>query len=123
MSPAARFVSFALPPIALAGAIFVLSSQESLGGPGFFGSDKVAHFCAYALLAFLTARALWHYGQFRSARWGGALVAIAYGVSDEFHQSFVPGRTSDWRDLVADAIGAAVGASLYVYAVTRRASQ
>jgi VanZ family protein len=36
--------------------------------------------------------------------------ATAYGVSDEFHQRFVPGRTADVRDVAADAIGASAAA-------------
>jgi VanZ family protein len=37
------------------------------------------------------------------------LVTVAYGVSDEFHQSFVPGRVADAYDLLTDAIGALAG--------------
>jgi VanZ family protein len=38
--------------------------------------------------------------------WG---LAVLYGLSDEWHQSFVPGRTPDIVDIVTDAFGAAVG--------------
>ena len=47
---------------------------------------------------------------------GGMLLAVlltvAYGLTDEVHQSFVPGRTPELRDLAADALGAAAGAGL-----------
>ncbi|MCA9424620.1 MAG: VanZ family protein, partial [Candidatus Omnitrophica bacterium] len=40
------------------------------------------------------------------------LIAIAlsalYGISDEFHQSFVPERTSDIFDWFADLVGASL---------------
>ena len=36
--------------------------------------------------------------------------ATAYGISDEFHQWFVPGRTADVHDVMADAIGATLAA-------------
>jgi VanZ family protein len=36
------------------------------------------------------------------------LIATAYGVTDELHQRYVPHRTADVADLVADALGAAV---------------
>ena len=41
-----------------------------------------------------------------------ASIAVAYGVTDEWHQSFVPGRDADLWDVVADALGAtlAIGA-------------
>jgi VanZ family protein len=37
------------------------------------------------------------------------LISVAYGVSDEFHQSFVPGRQASADDLLTDAIGALAG--------------
>ena len=39
------------------------------------------------------------------------ILAVCYGISDEFHQSFVSGRTSSVVDLLADAVGALVGIS------------
>ena len=39
------------------------------------------------------------------------VVAVGYGMSDEFHQSFVSGRTTSLGDLLADAVGAFVGIS------------
>ena len=37
------------------------------------------------------------------------ILGTLYGFSDELHQYFVPGRFSDWRDAVADAVGVALG--------------
>jgi VanZ family protein len=39
------------------------------------------------------------------------LIATAYGISDEIHQLWTPQRSADWRDVVADASGAALGAA------------
>lgn len=64
------------------------------------------HFLAYFILAFCFHWALLP----KTHSWSGkglvVLLCIAYGVTDEFHQRFVPGRVPDWFDLRNDAIGA-----------------
>ncbi|MDH3980911.1 MAG: VanZ family protein, partial [Gammaproteobacteria bacterium] len=47
-----------------------------------------------------------------------ALTAL-YGVLDEFHQSFVPGRNADVLDVLADASGALLGAGLLFFTVRK----
>ncbi len=74
-------------------------------------SDKVAHAVGYGVLGALVVRAL--VGGFpRPVNAAAAVIAVVmsvlYGVSDEWHQSFVPGRTADVSDLVADGTGAAI---------------
>lgn len=92
--------------------IFFLSSLPDPGtAPGGF-SDKILHVLAYATLgaAFLFALA-----DARPQRITIAAAVIAvflgtlYGISDEWHQSMVPDRTVEFLDLVADAVGAAIG--------------
>ena len=86
------------------------------------GLDKLAHFAVYALLAFLAARAFATRPSADRAcvlPWAAALFAVLYGLSDEIHQSFVPGRNADLWDLVADACGAIVGALVYRWTVAR----
>ena len=80
--------------------------------------DKLAHLGEYGLLGFLLLRAL--SGSF--PRWslraivGLALVlTILYGVGDEWHQSWVPLRTPDPLDLMADALGAALAAGFWIW--------
>ncbi|MEX2043905.1 MAG: VanZ family protein, partial [Opitutus sp.] len=41
------------------------------------------------------------------------VVAAVFGATDEWHQSFVPGRTSEWADWIADALGAALAVMMY----------
>lgn len=98
-----------------AAALFWQSSSSDAGSfLGFLpsGSDKVLHAGAYAVLGGLLTAAT-------SNPVLGVALAIAYGVSDEIHQSFVPGRDASVGDLVADAVGAALGAGLVVYLVRR----
>lgn len=44
---------------------------------------------------------------------------IAYGLLDEWHQSFVPGRFSDFGDVVADTVGAAIGILVFAWIARR----
>lgn len=75
--------------------------------------DKGLHFLEYAILGGLCAHAALrtfpHHSRVRAVLLG-AFLAASWGLTDELHQSFVPERTSDLYDLVADALGATVGA-------------
>lgn len=92
--------------------IFYLSSlsvsPEQL--PPFFMFDKVLHLVEYGILGFLLYRAL------REESWTGKpillafVIGMAYGITDEFHQYFVPTRESDPFDLLADSAGSGIGA-------------
>ena len=92
-------------------AIFAVSSLHEAPLPA-HTSDKLAHAVAYAGLGGTLGRAL--AGGLGQALPVGRMatgwaIAVAYGASDEWHQHLVAGRSSDPEDLVADAIGAAVG--------------
>ena len=90
-------------------AIFYASSITIIPGPASWFSDTVLHIACYFGLALVTLRALAH-GTWKGVTGGAAiaawLVATLYGVTDEWHQVYVPGRTSELRDLVNDAVGA-----------------
>jgi hypothetical protein len=91
--------------------IFAASSIPELGAlPGGM-SDKSGHGIGYGILGAVLVRALAG-GRLNGVTWRRAglavLVATLYGVSDEFHQSFVPGRSPDRFDVLADCLGAAL---------------
>lgn len=95
--------------VAWMGVIFILSSQPTL--PDLTGGwpelqDVAGHFAAYAILAWLWHEALVGAGANRAGYWA-FLCAALYGVTDEFHQRFVPGRHPDLFDIATDAAGAA----------------
>ncbi|MBL8013699.1 MAG: VanZ family protein [Candidatus Omnitrophica bacterium] len=79
--------------------------------------DKFIHMSIYTGLAVLFARAVaansirfWP-----SLIWAISLAFVAfYGITDEFHQSFVDGRSSDLQDWIADLIGGSAGAAIYL---------
>lgn len=91
------------------GVIFFLSAQPRLPVvlPSLFNSlqDVIGHFVAYAVLAVLVYWALVGVDAPRPARLA-LLIALLYALSDEFHQSFVPGRHPDPFDIVTDLVGA-----------------
>jgi VanZ family protein len=106
-----RLLGAWLPPIAWAALIFYLSSLPGSAIPSpFFSADKIFHLGAYAVLGYLVARALAYYGRTgRVMLMPALLLCLLYGMSDEFHQSFVPDRTPSVLDVAADTIGACIG--------------
>lgn len=94
------------PALLYMAAIFAASAQPTLPTPDLDHSDKVLHFAAYAGLGGLLA-----YGAAPAALGPLPLIAIGslYGASDEVHQSFVPGRSPDPLDWVADTLGVIAG--------------
>ena len=92
------------------GLIFWSSAQSGDGGVPFWAT-VVAHFTEYALLG-----ALWLWALYPSVGRGAwpaaAAIAITYAVSDELHQSYVPGRDSDPFDVLVDAAGIATALGL-----------
>jgi VanZ family protein len=101
----------AIAPLALMALIFYLSSQEQVGPdlPAF--TRVIAHFTEYALLATLWAWALWP-AMGRRALYVAATISLLYAITDEIHQSFVPGRDADPLDVLVDAVGIATALSL-----------
>jgi VanZ family protein len=99
-----------LPAIAGMAVIFGFSSIPSREMPNFGLWDlivkKGAHMLGYGLLAL----AYWNGLRFNKRSWWLALLlAVLYAVTDEFHQSFVPGRHPSWVDaLIIDGGGAAL---------------
>ena len=94
--------------------IFVLSAQPGLrvsADPGVDGPTRhLAHVACYALLTGLIGWALaGHRTPTPRIALAAALLALLYGVTDEWHQTFVPSRTGRPEDLIWDGIGAAFG--------------
>ncbi len=104
-----------VPALLVMAAIFFFSSLPSTDIPNFGGFDfsvkKLGHMLGYALLA-----QAYLYGlrfQFRNRSNLFILIAwlltIVYAFTDEFHQSFTPGRNSTIMDAGIDSLGSLIG--------------
>ncbi|TKB28178.1 teicoplanin resistance protein VanZ [Desulfopila sp. IMCC35006] len=107
-----------VPAIFTMGTIFYLSHQtgDRLPLPALPGLDKLAHLAAYGLLAATVLFAV--SARQKSTRPLRVIIltvcfCLLYGISDEFHQSFIPGRTASVFDLMADGGGAVVVCGLW----------
>ncbi len=95
--------------------IFALSSQSTLPATGGLPANLVAvagHLVAYSVLAALIRLAIGGTEYNRRADLLAIALATLYGVSDEFHQSFVPGRDASVFDLAVDLAAATLGTTL-----------
>lgn len=74
---------------------------------------KNAHFFSYLILGVLTLNALITSGGGGYKSIGlGLLICILYAISDELHQTFIPGRSGEIKDIILDSVGALVGIGL-----------
>lgn len=100
-----------VPMILVMGTIFYLSHQpgDTLDLPVWPGIDKMAHLLVYGLLAAATLLAFderWKIGKTRLILFITPIFCLFYGITDEIHQSFVPGRFPSFADILADVAGA-----------------
>lgn len=116
-----------IPPIAWAAVILTLTSIPApdfapVGAFAFPGADKLVHAGMYGVLGALLARAA---GGAAPPRTLGRLLlgVLLFAVVDEWHQRFIPGRSADALDVVADVAGAAVGFAAAARLLRRGLSQ
>ncbi|MBI4220880.1 MAG: VanZ family protein [Chloroflexi bacterium] len=123
-------VAYALPPVTWAGVIFWLSSRTASQAADALGPlanipfvSEAFHFSEYCLLAVLAFRLVSTVGGPRAVTSTGPRVqardlllgnisgaaTFAYAISDEIHQTFVPGRTFAVEDLAVDLAGIVTG--------------
>jgi VanZ family protein len=119
-----RTVVAFLPAALYAAVLFALSAQPNplpFLPPELLLQDKLLHGLAYTALGALLVPGFRGAGcSARSAVLLAVALASVYGATDEFHQSFVPGRNADVLDWVADTLGAALGAAAATTLALRR---
>lgn len=122
-----HFIRYWLPLIVYGLLIFVQSSFPSpVETPDVPFFDKILHIGAYAVMGALFCRA------YAAGPLGtkiprlaalSILSAVLYGISDELHQYFVPGRDADVLDAAADLFGASCGVALWLCFAAKRAGR
>ena len=105
-----KFVRYQLPPIIWAVIIFVESSISDLTTTSIdiAYKDKIAHIIVFGILGFLITRAFYNSSTGNIRKYAIVLsivVGLLYGVFDEIHQSFIPGRYPEFGDVIADFVG------------------
>jgi VanZ family protein len=106
-----------LPAVLYMALIWTISSfaLTDVSVSSFPLGDKGVHFVEYGVLALLLTHAAFRtwprHHPLRTASLA-VLITVLWGFVDEIHQGFVPGRSSEALDLVADTAGAIVGASV-----------
>lgn len=118
-----KFLNLWLPPVAWSGLIFLGSAIPALpvseNGVVDFLTHKIVHLFEYAVFFLFLYRALvggrrvWERMKIITA----LLVSAAFGLSDEFHQVFTPGREARVRDVIVDFGGALLGLLWWKYLV------
>ena len=94
---------------------------ERLPSVGF--TDKVNHFIAYFILTALVNLTLIYQRKsrllFEKAPIATIVICLFYGALDEVHQLFVPGRSAETLDWVADASGTFIGVLIVYFLINR----
>ena len=116
-----------IPMVLVMGMIFFLSHQsgERLYSPPLMHSDKLAHMAVYGLLA---ASVLFGFSPAKEKASPLTLplfalvVSTLYGITDEFHQTFIPLRDASFLDLVADFSGALLVCILWLWRQNKKTS-
>lgn len=113
-----RRVLLTLPSLVILVGIFIVSHQPRIELPelSIWQMDKFLHIIAYFVLGCTLAMAV--EGNFKGMKrnakiWMVVIVGALYAIADEIHQSYVPGRSSDIFDIIADFIG--IGLSVLLF--------
>ncbi len=123
-----EFIIYHLPAVIYATTILAVSSIPDLKPPMLdsWSMDKVAHLVEYAGLAILIYRSCIRWRRWPVPEvplWLTLSAAAGWGCLDEWLQSYVPGRFSEWQDLVADAAGATLVVVILWFTRLRRSAR
>ncbi len=112
-----RFIRW-LPAFFIICCSWYISSQSIVPMPSFNYADKAIHFVCYAGLAFWMAFAYKSKHLIPKDIGIPIILTSVYGIIDEIHQSFVPGRSCSVFDWIADTTGAFLGVLVFILTYT-----
>ena len=100
--------------IAIGIFIYYISSLQFGTGSGGTGSINATlyHIIVFVFFAMFLEISLSR-GRSKIGIIAGLIVAFLYAISDEWHQSFVPGRDSSFKDILLDSLGIIIGSVIY----------
>lgn len=112
-----KYVSYAAPIIWMI-LIYFLSSRSTFpvhfSESGYEYFSSLLHIFLYIVLTFLIANALTTAKvKFKHALLNALIIAMLFGILDEWHQAFVPGREARLSDWVLDVVGCLVAGNLF----------
>ena len=103
-----------LPALSIFGISFYLSSLSTIQQiPAFPYADKLVHFICFGGLAFWVAFGCDFFANSKLKIFVPVIIVSIYGIIDEIHQSFTPGRSSTVGDWIADTLGALLGSFIF----------
>ena len=115
-----------IPPVVWMGVIFFLSHQPTIEYPGGLDARFISTMGHVGVFAILSVLIWWALGLSGLSPGRRAVLSVAlsllYGLTDEWHQSFVPGRTPDIMDIVADTFGATIAMIVVTWLARRTTS-
>ncbi len=116
-----KFLKYHFPFLFWLLLIFIQSSFTAVALPKveFISADKIVHMGVFGLLTFLCYISLIHIEKpnmfSASPLMWSLIICIVYGASDEFHQYFVPNRSSEVQDWLADILGTIIAVLIIKY--------
>ncbi len=104
-----------IPAVFILSCSWYLSSQSVIENmPSFWNADKLVHGVCFGGLAFWVCFAFIQFKKNSKARFIASVIFVSvYGIIDEIHQSFTPGRETSFFDWMADTLGAVFGCLVF----------
>jgi len=114
-----KFILVHLPLICYWIILFIATTLPAQRVPKTGINDKIEHLLGYFLLTFLLSNSIYFQNTQKKIKRFPVIASLSivafYGMVDELHQYFIPGRFCDFYDWTADVTGALIAGLLYFF--------